>query len=191
MHTTAFSNIGEFLSGNIDFFTITTLVPVDTTGVTKPILELKSDMGVPVADNISTKDGFTLFGTTYANDVDYTDAYAKQYNLDTFLRLIETRAQAIMLNVVDNGVVGNVTNAIPAGSHVTDYGTTYSGAGGTIYTIKFATEHEDAWNETSLAQELDNRETLDLATPVITNPDVFDTSSAALTNTAILKNQFI
>ena len=37
---------GEFLTGNIDFFTITTLVPCDNTDVSIPLVRLKSDLRI-------------------------------------------------------------------------------------------------------------------------------------------------
>lgn len=186
-----FANIGEFLTGNIDFFTITTIVPCVATQVSKPIAELKKDLNIADVDDISSVGGVTLFGVTYNNDNEYSDAYAKQYNLNALVKVVERRAQTVMLNAVDEGAQGNITNSIPAGGHVVDFGTAYAGGAGTIYTIKFATEHEDSWSETTLAQELDNIGIEDLSTPVISGTDVFDTSDATNLNTIILKNQFI
>ena len=186
-----FANIGEFLTGNIDFFTITTIVPCIATQVSMPLVELKKDLGILPADDISVAGGVTLFGTTYSNDAEYADAYAKQTNLNTIIKVVERRAQAIMLNAVYEGTVGNVSSNIPAGGHVADFGTSYSGLGGDLYTVKFATEHEGAWTETSLADDLDGAAANDIDTPVITDPNVFDTDDATNLNTIILKNQFI
>ena len=185
------TNLGEWITGNIDFFTITTLVPCDSNGVSKPLDIVKQDLAVKQVDNISTVGGVTIFGTLYANDDSYSDAFNKQSNLDTFIKCVEQRAQAVMLNVIDEGAFGDVSLGIPAGGHAADFGSVYAGNAGTLYTIKFATEHEGAWDESSFADELDTRPILDLTTPVVSNPDVFDTTSSTLLNTIILRNQFL
>ena len=189
MHGTV--GLGEFLTGNIDFFTITTIVPCDSTEVGIPLSFIKKDLAIDQADNISTVGGITLFGILYATDDDYTDAFNKQSNLDTFVRCVEQRAQAIMLNAIDEGNFVDVSNSIPAGGHAADFGATYSGNSGNIYTVKFATEHEGTWEEDSFATDLNGRPILDVTTPVISDPDIFDTTSASLRNTIILKSQFI
>ena len=186
-----FADIGEFLTGNIDFFTITTLVPVLNTGVSIPLSQVKKDFGITDGSDISTKGGITIFGIFYADDDAYSDAFAKQNNLNEFIKLVETRAQTVMLNVIDEGAVGDVSAAIPAGGTSVDFGSVYAGNAGNLYSIKFATEHEEAWSQDTLQDELDVREILDLATPVISTPDVFDTTTGTLLNTIILKNQFI
>lgn len=186
-----FVSLGEFLTGNIDFFIITTLVPCDSNGVSKPIELLKRELNLKQTDNISVIGGVTIFGTTYSNDNDYVDAFNKQQNLDNFIKFVEQRAQAIMLNVTTDGAVGDVSAEIPVGGHAADFGSVYSGNPGTVYIIKFATEHEGAWDQTSLPTELDGREVLDLTTPVISDPNVFDTSSVTLRNTIVLRNNFL
>ena len=183
--------LGEFLTGNIDFFTITTIVPCTSTEVGIPLSFIKKDLAIDQSDNISTVGGITLFGINYADDDAYTDAFNKQNNLDTFIKCVEQRAQAIMLNTIDEGVFVDVSTSIPAGGHAADFGSTYSGNGGNIYTVKFATEHEDAWDEISFSENLNGRPIIDVTTPVISDPDIFDTTSASLRNTIILKNQFI
>lgn len=183
--------LGEFLTGNIDFFTITTVVPCTSTDVGTPLSFIKKDLAINQSDNISIVGGVTLFGVNYANDNDYLDAFNKQTNLDTFIKCVEQRAQAIMLNTIDEGIFVDVSTSIPAGGHAADFGTTYAGNGGNVYTVKFATEHEGTWDETSFSSNLNGRPILDVTTPVITDPDIFDTTSATLRNTIILKSQFI
>lgn len=185
-----FADIGEFLTGNIDFFTITTLVPCEVTSVSKPLSELKKDLRVGSA-NISTVGGVTIFGTTYATDDDYTDAYNAQSNLDLLVRIVSGRAQPVMLNAINEGAVGNVSNVIPTGGHAADFGTNYAGNAGTVYSIKFASEHESSWTQDTLATAMDEYVILDLTTGVIDSTDQFSTSDATYLNTIVLRNQFI
>ena len=183
-------DIGEFLTGNIDFFTITTLVPCDNTLVSKPLNELKKDLGLLNNEDISTKNGITIYDIFYQNDNEYTDAFNKQENLNNLIKLIETRAQPIMLNIVEENVL-NVDTKIPADSTRNSFGSNYSGSSGTVYMVKFATEHEDAWpTQEVIAEELNNRTILDINANVIVN-DRFNTNSDTLANTTILKKQFI
>lgn len=184
-----FTNIGEHLTGNIDFFTITTLVPCLNTGVSKPLQEIKSDLGI--SSDISTKGGVTIFNTTYNNDNEYTDAFNKQINLDRLIQIVQQRAQPIMLNATDIGSVSNVSNEIPSGSHASDFGTTYSGNSGNPYLIKFAVEHEGIWSQNELADEVNGRDILDLTMGVIVGTNQFDTISIDLLNTVVLKNEFL
>lgn len=184
------SNVGEFLTGNIDFFTITTIVPCDNTNVSIPILRLKSDLRIGSA-NISTVGGFTVAGVNYANDATYIDAFNKQSNLDTLLQVVDSRAAPIMINAVDLGALVDVDVGIPTNSTSASFGSTYSGNAGTVYSIKFAVEHESVWNQTIFATSLDTTAILDLAGNVISDPNQFDTSGASLRNTVVLKNNFL
>lgn len=183
-------NSGEFLTGNIDFFTITTIVPCDNTNVSIPLARLKSDLRIG-ANNISTVGGFNVAGINYANDNAYIDGFNKQNNLDFLLQMVDTRVAPIMINVVDLGVFADVDTAIPTNSTETSFGSTYSGNAGTIYSIKFAVEHESVWEQETLALEFDAKIILDLIADVISGADQFDTSSASLINTVVLKNNFL
>lgn len=183
-------NIGEFITGNIDFFVVTTLVPCDNTSVSKPLSEIKTDLGITA--NISTISGVNIFGTLYADDDSYTDAYNKQANVDSLIRVIQQKAQPVMLNVIDSGSVADVSTAVPINSHAANFGSVYAGNPGNIYTIKFAIEHEDIWpTQDNLANDINQASILDINTPVITNPDVFDTLSSTLRNTVVLKSKFL
>lgn len=183
---------GEFLTGNIDFFTIMTLVPCDNTLVTKPISVLKKELRILETEDISTVGGVTIFGVLYADDAEYNIAYDKQYNLNALVKLVETRAQPIMLNAQDLGFFANVSDSVTSlGGHAPDYGTTYSGQPGTVYSIKFAVEHESVWaTQDILAEALDGLIILDTS-DVIVGTKQYDTSTASLLNTVILKNEFI
>ncbi len=129
---------GEFLTGNIDFFTITTLVPCDNTDVSMPLSRLKSDLRIGPA-NISTVGGFIVSGIDYANDAAYSFGFDKQSNLNSLLQVVSQKATPIMINSVDLGNQIDVDDAIPAGSTNTAFGSSYSGNAGIVYSIKFAT----------------------------------------------------
>lgn len=183
-------NNGEFLTGNIDFFTITTIVPCDNTNVSMPLNRLKSDLKIG-ANNISTVEGFIVAGVNYTDDDAYTDGFNKQSNLDYLLQMVSNRTAPIMINVINLGIFSDVDDAIPTNSTETSFGSTYSGNSGTIYSIKFAVEHESVWEQITLAVEFDGKTILDLIGDVITDPDQFDTSDNSLLNTTILKNNFL
>ena len=181
---------GEFLTGNIDFFTITTLVPCDNTDVSMPLSRLKSDLRIGPA-NISTVGGFIVSGIDYANDAAYSFGFDKQSNLNSLLQVVSQKATPIMINSVDLGNQTDVDDAIPAGSTNAAFGSSYSGNAGIVYSIKFATEHEDVWViQDNLSQDLDDTEVLD-SSDIITDPNIFDTSTVSLINTVVLKNNFL
>ena len=181
---------GEFLTGNIDFFTITSIVPCDNTDVSMPLDRLKSDLRIG-SDDISTVGGFVVAGITYADDAAYSFGFDKQSNLNQLLQIVSQKATPIMINSVDLGNQNDVDDAIPAGSTNAAFGSTYSGNAGTVYSIKFATEHEDVWEtQDILSQDIDGFEILD-SSAIITDPDRFNTSDSSLLNTVILKNNFL
>lgn len=181
---------GEFLTGNIDFFTITTIVPCSNTDVSMSLARLKSDLRIGASD-ISTVGGFVVSGINYANDAAYSFGFDKQSNLNALLQVVSQKATPIMINSVDLGNQTNVDDAIPAGSTNAVFGTSYSGSAGIVYSIKFAVEHEDVWViQDDLSQDLNNTEVLD-SSDIVTDPDQFDTSSLSLINTVILKNNFL
>lgn len=181
---------GEFLTGNIDFFTITTIVPCSNTDVSMSLARLKSDLRIGASD-ISTVGGFVVSGINYANDAAYSFGFDKQSNLNALLQVVSQKATPIMINSVDLGNQTNVDDAIPAGSTNAVFGTSYSGNAGIVYSIKFAVEHEDVWViQDDLSQDLNNTEVLD-SSDIVTDPDQFDTSSLSLINTVILKNNFL
>lgn len=181
---------GEFLTGNIDFFTITTIVPCDNTDVSMPLTRLKSDLRIG-SDDISTVGGFVVTGITYADDAAYSFGFDKQANLNSLLQVVSQKAAPIMINSVDLGSQTDVDDAIPTGSTNAAFGSSYSGNAGIVYSIKFATEHEDVWEtQDDLLQDLDTTEILD-SSNVIIDPNRFDTSGVSLINTVILKNNFL
>ncbi len=181
---------GEFLTGNIDFFTITSIVPCDNTDVSIPLSRLKSDLRIG-SDNISTVGGFVVSGVNYADDAAYSFGFDKQNNLNSLLQVVSQKAAPIMINAVDLGNQIDVDDAIPAGSTDIIFGSSYSGGAGVVYSIKFATEHEDVWvTQDDLSQDLNTTEILD-SSDVVADPNRFDTTDTVLKNTVILKNNFL
>ena len=186
------SDNGEFLVGNIDFFTLITVVPCVNTLVSKPISELKKELRLATATDISTVGGITIHNIVYANDLAYNTAYDAQANLDMLVRLVETRAQPIMLNAVNLGAQGDVTDSVSSlNGHTNNFGTSYAGLAGTVYSVKFAIEHEGALGDQAFfANELNNTAIRNV-TAVIIGTNEFNTSDATALNTVILKNEFV
>ena len=89
------SDAGEFLTGNMDFFTVRTLVDITT-------------------------------------DANGDPADASQLALDKLIETISTRAQPVIIGSV-------ATESAPDYADFTGFST------GTVWVLKFATEHTDAW----------------------------------------------
>jgi hypothetical protein len=117
---------GSFLSGQFDFFTISTTVPCFNTNVKAPLSAVLASLNV---GTLSSSKSYTVVdgtGTaqTYQMDADYTDALACQSNLDALVAVFSTRANPVMISVSASGTVA---------------------ASGTTYTINIATEHNSLW----------------------------------------------
>lgn len=179
---------GEFLTGNMDFFTVVTVVPCFQTNVKAPL----ADVTLPV----TVVDG-TGSAVTYSTATNYNNALAKQSNLDLLVKTFSTRANPVAISV-SSTVSGDLDNETFTGySNATAFGSTYNVAG-TYYTVKFATEHTGLWNVSAVAESNENGYQLltalngvaitDLNTNIIAG-DAFNTSSSSNDrNTLAIKN---
>lgn len=106
------TDAGEFLTGDMDFFTVRSLIDITT-------------------------------------DPDGDPADVSQIALDKLVETISTRAQPIIL--------GSVTEE----AGVSDYTDFVGFSGGTVYVLKFATEHTDAWGPLDNTQVTELMDALD------------------------------
>jgi hypothetical protein len=193
---------GEFLTSGLDFFTIVTVVPCFPTNVKAPLSSVKAALNISATTNISTVGGYTVVDGTgtavnYANDAQYSDALAKQSNLDSLLSVWSIRANPVVVNAYVIAGVENVGAVSFAGySTAADLGSAYNSATRDLYTIKLVSERAGAWyvgaqgnfgttaNNTNefgyqFLAALNGVAVTDLATPVVTGTDAFITSGDA------------
>ena len=164
---------GEFLTGNMDFFTVKTVVPMAQTNVTTPVAYLYTQQGYTTWQSVTVINGA---GTpvTYSTQASYEDALVKQANLNLLIQLFATRANPVAISVStasENPYDGTYTGFLNATNLGSDFDGTY-----TVTTVKLATEKTLLWNVSSAADSNENGYQLldvlngvavqDLATPV-------------------------
>lgn len=177
---------GEFLTGNMDFFSIVTLVPMAQTNVATPVADLYTQQGYTTWQNVTVINGA---GTpvTYTSQADYEDALVKQANLNLLLQVFAQRVNPVAISV-SAATVGNPSTATYSGYlNGTSFGGNYSSSK-TVTTIKIATEKTGYWNVSSAAESnelgyqlltaLNGITVQDLATPVLTGT-TFDTGASS------------
>lgn len=107
---------GEFLTGNMDFFTLVTIVPVGQTNVTTPVVDLPSyqtyaSTGVWTTVTVTDSTGTA---TSYTDLRTYLDAFYKQLNLDNLVRTFAGRANPVAISVNSlGGTAGTTAGYIP------------------------------------------------------------------------------
>lgn len=192
---------GEFLTSNLDFFTIVTVVPCAATNVKAPLATVKAALNISTSTNISTVGGYSVRDGSgalinYANDAAYTDALAKQANLDTLLQIWSTRANPVVVNVYQQSGTNVGDYTFTGFSTATDFGSNYNTPDIPVYTIKLVSERAGAWyvgaqgnfdvtadNTNAYGYQflaaLDGIAATDLDTPVIQGTDAFNTSSSS------------
>lgn len=194
---------GEFLTSGLDFFTIVTVVPCFPTNVKAPLLAVKQALNISTSTNISTVGGYSVTDATgtlvnYANDAAYTDALAKQANLDTLLQVWAIRANPVVVNAyVIDGVANVGAVAFDGYSTAADLGSGYNALTRDLYTIKLVSERTGAWyvgsqgnygttaNDTNtygyqFLTALNGIPCTDLDTPVVIGSDTFITGGDAV-----------
>jgi hypothetical protein len=154
-------NAGEFLTGNMDFFTVVTLVPVGLTNVTTPVVDLpgyQTYVNTGVWTTVNVIDG-TGTSQPYATLNAYLDAFYKQLNLNNLVQSFSFRANPVAVSV--NSFSGNIPGTSTAysgqgtvwsfynlynnkGTPDQVFGSQYT-TGKTFYSIHFATEHTLLW----------------------------------------------
>lgn len=153
---------GEFLTGNMDFFTLLTLVPVAQTNVVTPVVDLASyqtyaSTGVWTTVSVTDSSGTA---TSYATLNAYLDAFYKQLNLDNLIRTFAGRANPVAISV--NSISGNIPGtSTPINANTTTlwafyglynnivtptqvFGSAYT-TGKTFYSVHVATEKTLLW----------------------------------------------
>jgi len=186
---------GEFLTGNMDFFAIATLVPMAQTNVTTPVADLYTQQGYTTWQNVTVVNGAGT-AITYSTQASYEDALAKQANLNLLLQVFAQRVNPVAISVTA-ATVADPSAATYAGYlNGTSFGGDY-GTSATVTTVKIATEKTGYWNVSSAAESNDlgyqlltalNGVTVqDLGTPVLTGT-TFDTgASSAGRNTIAIR----
>lgn len=124
---------GEFLTGKMDFFTISTVVPVAQTNVHTAVADLYQ-ISSTVWSPVTVVDGSGV-AVTYATRNDYIAAWEKQKNLDTLLKVFAVRANPVAISVSTDTVAD--PSAVGFGS---DYDSSM-----TVATVNVATEKSGLW----------------------------------------------
>lgn len=150
---------GEFLTGNMDFFSFATIVPVGQTNVDTPVVDLpgyQTYVTLGVWSTVTVVDG-TGVAQPYTSINDYLDAFYKQRNLDSLINAFGTRANPVAISVktlpssINGAAINAHTSAYFAdagystlgGAHV--FGSAYT-TGKTIYIVNIASEKTLLWN---------------------------------------------
>lgn len=141
---------GEFLTGNLNYFTIKTVVPCYPTSVKTPLaaaLKARNWTSLSAARTITVVDGNGA-SVTYDTDAEYTSAYNKQKNLDTMLNVFASRVNPVVVNVsAAISADPSAANSAFASGGVADdeFGATYNSANTAIYTINLVIEKGGSW----------------------------------------------
>jgi hypothetical protein len=94
---------GDFLTGQMDFFTIATIVPVAQTNVSTPVQDLpgyQTLASTGVWSNVSVIDGNGVT-QVYSSENTYLDAFYKQTNLNQLVKTFELRATPVAVTVAN------------------------------------------------------------------------------------------
>ena len=152
---------GEFLTGNMDFFSFATTVPVGQTNVVIPVVDLPGYQSYQTFGtwvNVTVTDAFGT-ATTYSTLNSYLDAFYQQKNLSGLVSLISTRANPVAVNVktfpssINGTAVTPSTSTIFAEMGLTNgistptshFGTFYNSTSNVVYVITLATERSLLW----------------------------------------------
>lgn len=150
---------GEFLTGNMDFFSFATMVPVAQTNVTTEVVDLpgyQTWQTLGTWTTVTVVDG-TGVAQSYSSLNAYLDAYYAQLNLTNLISTFATRANPVAVSVktfpatVNGGTINPHTSAIFAdmgyqnASAAAVFGTSYNSTGLTVYVVNIATEKTLLW----------------------------------------------
>lgn len=176
---------GEFLTGNMDFFAIATLVPMAQTNVTTPVADLSGIQNLYTTWQPVTVINGAGTAVTYSTQADYEDALVKQANLNLVLQLFATRVNPVAISISAATDSNPSTTTYAGYLNGTTFGDDYSSSK-TVTTIKIATEKTGYWNVSTAAESNDLGYQLltlmngiavqDLATPVL-SAAVFNTQA--------------
>lgn len=141
---------GEFLTGNMDFFTIVSVVPMAQTNVTTPVADLYTQQGYTTWQDVTVIDGS---GTpvTYSTEVSYTDALVKQSNLNTLLQIFAQNVNPVAISVSVETISDPSGETYTGFLNGTAFGSGYNSSRG-VTTVKLATEKTGYWNVSTAAE---------------------------------------
>jgi hypothetical protein len=108
------AGVGDFLTGQLDYYTIATIVPVLQTNVDTPIQDLPGYQTLATTGQWSNVTVVNGLGTavTYTTQASYLDALAQQTNLTNLIQTFSERANPVAINVSNIAAgTGNVTSA--------------------------------------------------------------------------------
>jgi len=148
---------GEFLTGNMNFFSFATVVPVGQTNVDTPVIDLgtyQTYETLGVWTPVTVTDAFGN-ANTYSTLDSYLDAFYQQLNLNNLIATFAFRANPVAISVktFPTSVNGNAVN--PASSPIfaqmgyqngtggTSFGSAYTS--GPVYIVNMATERTLLW----------------------------------------------
>ena len=202
---------GEFITSNLDFFTIVTVVPCFPTQVKAPLSTVLAALNATL---LSATKSVTVNGVTYTTNAAYTDALAKQSNLDALLSVFSTRANPVIVNAY---VIAGVTNsgavAFAGYKEGTSLGSDYDTETRDLYTVKLVSEKAGSWyvglqgnykqadgvtaitaNDTNLngyqfLTALNGTPITDIAADVVLNATTFVTTAGATLNTIAVRDE--
>jgi len=149
---------GDFLTGQMDTFTIATIVPVLQTNVSTPIVDLPGYQTLAttgVWSNVSVIDGNGVT-QNYTTEQAYLNAFYQQENLNQLISTFELRALPVAVTVA-NVATGGSTNSSNTSVVTSFFGnfanisalTTHFGSATTATTVnivQFLTERTQLWN---------------------------------------------
>lgn len=152
---------GEFLTGDMNFFSVATIVPVAQTNVRTPVVDLP---GYQTFATLGTWTNVTVVNgagsaVTYSTLNSYLDAFYKQANMDILLRSFAQRGNPVVVSakVLPTSINGGTINANTSayfgqagyanadGTNGGDnFGSDYT-TGNVITIVGIATEKADLW----------------------------------------------
>lgn len=152
---------GEFLTGNMDWFSIATLVPLWQTNVDTPVVDLpgyQTWATLGTWTDVTVVDGEGI-AQTYTNLNDYLDAFYKQANLNLLINTFAGRANpvAVSVKLLPSSINGNAINPYDSeyfadanytnysGGHV--FGSGYDNTGYDVYIVNLASEKVNLWTD--------------------------------------------
>lgn len=144
------TSVGEFLTGNMDFYTIATIAPVAQTNVDALPVDVYGTSTTWPQPTVVDGAGVAQ---TYATQADYMDAWVKQQNLNTIVNTFAMRANPVAVSVAcvtvasSNVAVSAINSALFNFSNLNALTATF---GTTTYAkqvnvIRIATEKTSTW----------------------------------------------
>jgi hypothetical protein len=142
---------GEFLTGNMDFFSMATLVPMAQTNVETPVADLYTQQGYTTWQDVTVINGAGV-AITYTSQSDYEDALYKQANLNMLLQIFALNVNPVAISISSQTVSNPHTTTLFSGYlNGSVFGSDYTSSM-TVTTVKVATEKTGYWNVSTAAE---------------------------------------